>query len=104
MTTITKMMNVRTIVNQFLQENYHNAVLDFLEGSSFPEMLDAIEGDITASHSFTSVEQEQLHELLHSPEFEEAFKAGWSEDIEEDFENYYGSAEEFVADLEWSGL
>ena len=88
----------------FTPDNYLNAVLDYLEGSTFPQLLDQIEELLVDQHGLDSQQQEQLHELLASSDFETAFKTSWSEDLQGDYEEYDGSAEDFVADLEWPGL
>lgn len=98
-------MSASQYVNDFLTPvNYHNAVMDYLEGSTFPQLLDVIENEIVFSYRLDDTEREQLHEVLHSPEFETAFKSSWSDDIEEEFEEYDGTVDEFVADLEWGGI
>ena len=98
------MATVQYVNDFFTQANYHNALLDYLEGSTFPELLDVVENEIVECNGLDESEQEQLHELLHSPEFETAFKSSWPDDIEGYFEDYDGSPEEFVEDLEWPGI
>jgi hypothetical protein len=98
----SKVEVVQYVNDFFTEENYHNAILDYLEGTAFPELLDTIEDEISSRQDGTL--REQLHELLHSPEFETAFRTGWPEDIEGDFEEWDGTVEDFVAELEWSGL
>jgi hypothetical protein len=96
------------LVDEHLANRYYDYAFAFLEQLTFPQLLDELEAAIVEEHELAPSKQEELHELLHSPEFEEAFTAGWSDEADELFADYEGTDEDFIEEhsdwMSWKGM